>query len=136
MKLILRCWRETLKLRKVCGIGERTRYALAQDSAFESSNRVQRHELFKMPRDSNLQHDAEGVDVVSKKTQKPLSVEFELHHSLQPIVEQLCNHLDSMQANTTQADGIAGEISKTAAELDRILYRRLLATKYPDLSAF
>ena len=57
----------------------------------------------------------------------------ELDHSLQPLTLQIRGHLESMDNNSAQVEGIAVQLLASASALDSTLYRRLPAGSYSKL---
>ncbi|KAI9826187.1 MAG: hypothetical protein M1819_007443 [Sarea resinae] len=53
---------------------------------------------------------------------------------LEPIVQQLRNHLDSIQSNTTQINDLGKALLRTRVAVDNALYERLESEQYNQLA--
>jgi len=52
---------------------------------------------------------------------------------LEPIVDQLYNHLDSIQSNVNQIGGLASAMGSSRAALQDVLFKHLGTTRYTQV---
>ncbi|KAF2096419.1 hypothetical protein NA57DRAFT_78025 [Rhizodiscina lignyota] len=88
------------------------------------------HPLLESGLDSEtIANDAESINM--QKADEASSIPLEdMDHELLPLIAQFRSHLESMQANAMQVDGLSEAISRTSAALNSAFYQRSGGRQY------
>ena len=60
-------------------------------------------------------------------------LQISTYEELEPVVSQLYNHLDSIQGNINQIEGLSSAIGKSRAALQEVLFKHLGTIRYAQL---